>query len=332
MGLAIKGKKIFISGGAGFIGSALVSRLIDDNEITIYDTFRRNSLKDFHIENHPNLRVIRGDVLDGDCIKRNISGSQIVVHLAAIAGIDTVIKSPVTTMKVDLFGTSNMLEAIKDLPSLERFVNFSTSEVFGSYAFRSEENDSTSLGAVGNARWTYAVSKLAGEHLVYSYHHEFGLPTVSIRPFNIYGPGQVGEGAVHHFVVRALKGDDIIVRGKGDQIRSWCYIDDIIDGIILTIENDRAEGECFNIGNPRGTVTIYGLALAVVRVTYSQSRIVFVPNSEPDVELRIPNIDKATSILEFSPKIDLEEGLKKTVNWYYEKITSNTARPAAVVA
>jgi nucleoside-diphosphate-sugar epimerase len=329
--LSVSGRKIFISGGAGFIGASLISRIIDDNYIVVYDNLSRNSLKDRRLENHSNLRIVQGDILDLDNIKRHIAGADTVIHLAAIAGIDTVIKSPVRTMQVNLLGTSNMLQAASELPDLKRFVDFSTSEVFGSYAFRSEEGDTTALGAVGSARWTYAVSKLAGEHLTYSYYVEHGLPALSIRPFNIYGPGQVGEGAVHHFVMRALKGEDIIVRGNGDQIRSWCYIDDIIDGLISGLENDKAIGESFNIGNPRGTVTIYGLALAVIRVTYSKSRIVFVPKDKDDVELRIPNIDKARAILNFEPRVDLEEGLKKTADWYYDKIYSNTACQTALV-
>ncbi len=326
------GKNIFISGGAGFIGSAIIVRLVDNNKITVYDNFRRNSLDGRRLENHPNLKIVKGDILDFDDIQRHIAGSEIVIHLAAIAGIDTVIKSPIATMHVNMLGTSNMLRAASEVTSLERFIDFSTSEVFGSYAFRSEEGDSTSLGAVGNARWTYAVSKLAGEHLTYSYYKEKSLPALTVRPFNIYGPGQVGEGAIHHFVTKALKGEDLVIRGNGDQIRSWCYIDDIIDSLVMALENENAVGESFNIGNPRGTVTIYGLALAIIRVTYSKSRIVFVPRDLVDVELRIPNIDKAKSILGFQPKIDLEEGLKKTADWYYDRIYADTACQVEPVA
>lgn len=330
--MSISGKNFFISGGAGFIGSALIARLIDDNKIVIYDNFRRNSLNGRRLENHSNLKIIKGDIVDFDDVRRHMEGSEIVIHLAAIAGIDTVIKSPVATMQVNMQGTANMLKAASELNSLERFIDFSTSEVFGSYAFRSEEGDTTSLGAVGNARWTYAVSKLAGEHLTYSYFKEKGLPALTIRPFNIYGPGQVGEGAVHHFVARALKGEDLVIRGNGDQIRSWCYVDDIVDGVLLALENENAVGESFNIGNPRGTVTIYGLALAINRVTYSKSRIVFTQRDQVDVELRIPNIDKAKSILGFQPKIDLEEGLKKTADWYYDRIFADTACQVEPVA
>jgi nucleoside-diphosphate-sugar epimerase len=328
----IEGKRIFITGGAGFIGSAITGRLVDQNQVTIYDNLSRNSLKDAFFKDHRNITLINGDILDYETLAKSMKQADIIIHLAAIAGIDTVIKSPIHTMKVNLLGTFNVLEAASQLDKLDRIVEFSTSEVFGAYAFRSEENDSTALGAVGNARWTYAVSKLAGEHLSYSYHSERHLPTVSIRPFNIYGPGQVGEGAIHHFVTRALQNQDLTIHGDGDQIRSWCYIDDLLDGVILATEKPVAIGNSFNIGNPRGTITINGLALAVVRVTYSKSKIVYVPKNFVDVELRIPNIDKAKKLLGYKPRIDLEEGLKRTATWYYGKINGHKAHQAATVS
>jgi nucleoside-diphosphate-sugar epimerase len=319
----IEGKKIFITGGAGFIGSSLIGRLVNSNQIVIYDNLSRNSLKNTIYRDHRNIKLIEGDILEYDKLASSMKGAKIVIHLAAIAGIDTVIKSPIKTMNVNLLGTLNVLKAAAIQTSIERVLDFSTSEVFGSYAFRSEENDTTALGAVGNARWTYAVSKLAAEHLAYSYYSEKKMPVLSIRPFNIYGPGQVGEGAIHHFIVNALTNQDLIIHGDGDQIRSWCYIDDFINGVLLSIVKPEAIGQCFNIGNPRGTITIHGLALAVLRATYSKSKIVYMKKDHADVELRIPNIDKVKKILGYQAKVDLEEGLKKTANWYYEQIYNN---------
>ena len=321
----IEGKKIFITGGAGFIGSSLIGKLVNHNQIVIYDNLSRNSLKNTPFRDHRNIRLIEGDILKYDKLAKSMKGANIIIHLAAIAGIDTVIESPIKTMTVNLLGTLNVLKASAMLDGIERILDFSTSEVFGSYAFRSEENDTTALGAVGNARWTYAVSKLAAEHLAYSYYSEKKMPVLSIRPFNIYGPGQVGEGAIHHFIVNALTDRDLIIHGDGDQIRSWCYIDDFINGVLLSIVKPEAVGQCFNIGNPRGTITIHGLALAVLKATYSKSKIVYMKKNQADVELRIPNIDKAKKILGYHAKIDLEEGLKKTANWYYEEIYNNKA-------
>jgi nucleoside-diphosphate-sugar epimerase len=239
--------------------------------------------------------------------------------MASIAGVDTVLKNPVVTMEVSLEGTLNALRAAHAVGGVRRFIDFSTSEVFGSYAFRVREADVTSLGAVGEARWTYAVSKLATEHLAHNYYRQYQLPTCSIRPFNIYGPGQVGEGAVHAFVVRALRNEPIQIHNDGDQIRSWCFIDDIVNGIELALTRDEAVGESFNIGNPRSTVTIYHLARMVVELAKSSSPIHFVKWDFPDVQLRVPDVRKAEEKLGFRPQVELDVGLQRTIEWYRQR-------------
>jgi nucleoside-diphosphate-sugar epimerase len=313
--MSLTGKKIFVTGGAGFIGTALCGRLVEDNEIVIFDNEHRNALRYTDLKAHKNVRFIKGDVLNYESVLESMKGCQIVVHLAAIAGVDDVFNHPVLTMKVNMLGTYHVLEAALH-NGIQRLVDFSTSEVFGSYAFRVQEADVTSLGAVGETRWTYAVSKLATEHLAHNYFREFGLPTVSIRPFNIYGPQQVGQGAIHSFVVRALKGEDLIIHNDGSQIRAWCYIDDIVEGVLLTLVKDEAVGQAFNIGNPRSVVTVYHLAREVVRLSNSVSQIKFETVDRADVELRIPNIVKARKLLGFEPQIDLEAGLLRTIDWY----------------
>jgi nucleoside-diphosphate-sugar epimerase len=312
----ITGKRLFVTGGAGFIGTALIHRLIDDNSVVVYDTLARNALAATRLLNHPNLTLVQADVLDEAHLRSAMAGSQIVIHLAAVAGVDTVMRSATRTMAVNMVGTLNVLKAAVELERIDRFMDFSTSEVYGTYAFKLGENETTNMGAVGNARWTYAISKLAAEHLAHSYHKEFGLPVVSIRPFNIYGPGQIGEGAIHVFVTRALRDEDLKIHGDGDQIRSWCYIDDIVDALLLALEHPAAVGEVFNVGNPRGTITILSLAQMIVRLCNSSSRIVFEPKTYMDIELRIPRIEKAKTILGFRPQVELEEGLLRTIAWY----------------
>jgi UDP-glucose 4-epimerase len=312
----LAGKTILITGGAGFIGSAFVSRVISHNRVIIYDNMSRASLVGQTFAGHPNLTLVQGDVLDYALLAESIREANIVVHCAAIAGIDTVIKKPTKTMRVNLLGTANVLEAARHAPGLEQLVNFSTSEVFGQSAFRVEEGDATRVGPVGEARWTYAVGKLAGEHLARAYYDEFALPVTTLRPFNIYGPGQVGEGALMIFVQRAIEGQDIIIHGDGNQIRAWCYIDDFIDGLLLTLTHRDSVGESLNIGNARAVVTIYVLAKTIVRVLNSTSRIRFVEKGYPDVELRVPSIAKAKDILGFEAKVDLEEGIALTAEYY----------------
>jgi UDP-glucose 4-epimerase len=311
----LTGKNVFITGGAGFIGSSLIERIIDDNHVVVFDNLRRDSLKSRSFANHPNLTVVHGDVLDYPELHKAMRGAQIVVHCAAIAGIDTVIKSPTETMRVNMIGTAKVLEAARTLTTLERLVDFSTSEVFGQSAFRSEETDITSIGAVGEARWTYAVSKLAGEHLTKAYHQEFEMPTVTVRPFNVYGPGQVGEGAMIIFIDKAMRNEDITIHGDGNQIRAWCYIEDFIDGLLLSMTHPNAIGESFNIGNARAVITIYGLAQTIVRVLGSESKLVFASRSGADIELRVPSVEKARRLVGFEASVDLEEGILRTAKY-----------------
>lgn len=311
----IKGKTIFITGGAGFIASTLIARLAADNCIVVYDNYTRNTLKSTPYNDHPNVTQVQGDVLEFDRLKHAMRGAHIVVHAAAIAGIESTLRNPVTTMRVNMIGTANALEAAHQVGGIERFLEFSTSEVFGSQAFRVSEAAQTVTGAVGEARWTYAVSKLAGEHLAHAYFKQYQLPAVTVRPFNVYGPGQTGEGALSIFIRKALKDEDLLIFGDGAQIRAWCFVDDMVEGVLCTLEHPNAIGESFNIGNARAVTTIYGLAEAVCRVVGAKSRILFRPALSADIELRIPNVDKALDRIGFAAKVDLEEGLRRTVQW-----------------
>ncbi len=311
------GERILVTGGAGFIGSTLIRRIIDDNEVVILDTFGRDALR-YHpgLAEHPNLAIHRGSVLDPDAVRRAMEGAGVVVHCAAVAGIDSVGVHPTRTMRINVIGTWRVLEAAVEAGSVRRFIDFSTSEVFGQRAWKVSEHDVTTVPPVGESRWTYAVSKLATEHMAKAYHDEFGLPVVCLRPFNVYGPRQVGEGAIHHFIRRAVAGEQLTVHGDGSQIRAWCYIDDMIEALCRSLMLDAAVGESFNVGNPSATVTIAGLAERIVRLAGSSSEVVRVERAGPDVELRVPDVEKAARLLDFRAAVDLDEGLKRTISWY----------------
>jgi UDP-glucose 4-epimerase len=313
----LTGKNIFVTGGAGFIGTTLIERLVAENRVTAYDNLTRNTLQSRpELAGHPNLKLVQGDVLDLAQLTAAMAGHDTVVHAAGIAGIDTVIKSPVRTMRVNMIGTANALEAAQAAGVAHRFVDFSTSEVFGSMAYRSAETDQTVAGSAGEARWTYAVSKLAGEHLAKAYHAECGLPVVTVRPFNVYGPGQTGEGAMQIFIQRALRGEDISIYGDGTQIRAWCFVDDFVECLMRCLENPRAVGESFNIGNARAIMTTLGLAQMVCRVLDSKSKVLFKPALSADIALRIPSVDKAEELLGFKAQVDLEEGILRTAEYF----------------
>ena len=318
--MALSGKRIVVTGGAGFIGTTLARRLVDENEIVAVDNLHRDTLGGTDLNQHPNFRFVQGDVLDAELLAEVVRGATHLVHAAAIAGVDTVIESPVRTMRVNLIGTYNALEAaLRTKDTLERFIEFSTSEVFGTYAFKVDEQHVTTQGSVGEARWTYAVSKLAGEHMAHAYHDELGLPTVTVHPFNVYGPGQIGGGAIRAFIEAALAERDLTIHGDGSQIRAWTYVTDMVSGVLLCLEHERAVGQTFNIGNPRSAVTIYDLAQRIKRLSGASGDIVFQPLHYADVELRIPNVEKARAELGWEPLVELDEGLQKTIAWYREK-------------
>jgi UDP-glucose 4-epimerase len=284
----MRGGRLFITGGAGFIGSMLIERLVPENEVAVFDSMSRDALQHREIDpaDRARIKIYQGDVTDGDALAAAIADFRPthVVHCAAIAGIDTVIKSPTSTLRVNILGTANLLDALHraDL-DLQRVVLFSTSEVFGQQAFQSAETSSAVIGPVGEARWTYAVSKLADEHFGFAYFKEFGMPTTVVRPFNVYGPGQMGEGALSIFIQRALRNEPIEIHGDGAQIRAWLYVDDMIEGVTRALTMDEAVGESFNIGNSRAVTTIYGLAQTVTRILGSSSTIGFSGRHVADV-------------------------------------------------
>jgi UDP-glucose 4-epimerase len=323
--VALTGKKILVTGGAGFIGTTLIRRLVDANEILALDNLHRDTLSGSELAEHPNLTFVQADVLDADAVRRAAEGATHIVHCAAIAGVDTVINNPVLTMKVNLIGTYNVLKAACAVGTVERLIEFSTSEVFGTHAYNVREGAVTTTGSVGEARWTYAVSKLAGEHMAHAYHDQYALPTVTVRPFNVYGPGQVGGGAIRKFTEDALAGRDLEIHGDGSQIRAWCYVDDMVECLLLCLERPEAVGQSFNVGNARSAVTIFDLAQRIKRISGCPGEIVFVPRNYVDVELRIPNVEKAREALGFAAAVELDDGLERTIAWHRARLASATA-------
>jgi len=313
--------RILITGGAGFIGTTLAERLVDNNKVVLLDTnFDHNAFAFSRLKNHKNIEMANIDILDASKIRQITKDVQIVVHMAARLGVHEVIHNASYTLDVNYIGTSNLLKAVSLNSSCKRFIFFSTSEIFGSSAFNVVENGSSILHSIQDARWCYCLSKLAAEHLAFSYFREKDLPVVVIRPFNIFGPRRIGENVTRKFILNALQNKDLTVYGDGTQIRAWCYIDDFCDAVLKSIEVEDAIGEAFNIGNPNNTVTAYELAKKVIRLCNSQSRIVFEKPDFIDVDIRVPSIAKARKILGFVPKIDLDEGLSRTIEWFKEHL------------
>ncbi|MCO6390165.1 NAD-dependent epimerase/dehydratase family protein [Aliihoeflea aestuarii] len=314
----LENKRVFITGGAGFIGSQTTKRLFDANEVCLYDNLSRNAMQHTLKGDDSKFRFVQGSVTDEKALSTAIAEFRPthIVHCAAVAGIETVVKRPVSTVEINMLGTTYVLKAAAEVEGVERVVTFSTSEVFGPNAYNADENTSAVIGAVGEPRWTYAVSKLVGEHLTLAYHKQFGLPSVVLRPFNVYGPGQVGEGALSIFIQRALRGETIQIHGDGSQIRAWTYVDDMVQAVLTGLEHPGAVGKAFNVGNPRAVTTIYGLAKDVVRVLGSSSKIEFIEKTYADIELRVPDAAWPKTQIGFEAQVDLEDGIQRTAEYY----------------
>jgi len=308
----IYNKRILITGGAGFIGSSLARKYVEKNKVVVLDNLFRDSLTGTKLAKHKNLIFINGDVTDYKTVEEASKGCEYIIHCAAIAGIDTVVKDPVRTIMVDFLGAQNVLGAANKNKNIEKVVIFSTGEIFGDSA-KIKEDSLAQIKTTGEPRWGYAASKLCSEYLAKAYYTKYHLPIVIIRPFNVYGPFQTGDSAVLSFIKAVVNKENLIVRG-GSQVRSWCYIDDFVEQVAIVLEskNIHTIGEYFNIGNSKEIMTIYNLAKTVIRTLKSDSKIEFFPLIGADIEFRIPSMIKSRNFIKYEPKIDIEEGILKT--------------------
>lgn len=308
-------KKLVITGGAGFIGTHLAERLAGSVDVVLFDNFRRDSLVHTPtLRDNARVTIVRGDVLEPRTLQAAFEGADAVIHLAAIAGVSSYYSEPLRTLHVNILGTINALEAARDA-KVKTFIHFSTSEVFGPDALFVDEESGYRVGPVSDKRWTYATSKLAGEQLTLRAGEAHGFNAIVIRPFNVYGPRQTGEGAIGNFCRAAIAGEPLKVYGEGSAIRAWCYVSDMVDAVDAALRIPAAAGLSFNIGNPTEADTTMGLARRFQR---------FVPNlkivredvTRAEVRARVPNISRARTVLGFEPKIDLDQGLALTLASY----------------
>jgi len=316
----VQNRSILITGGAGFIGSSLAEKLVDHNRVILFDqSFTNGPIQYTSLLRHPNVTPVQGSILEAD-LRSLVQQADVVVHAAAILGVNRVCNSARETLETNYVGTSRLLKALDAKPDLQRFVYFSTSEVFGVNSYRVDEASRPTIGPIAESRWSYAMSKLAGEHLVASYFRETGLPIAIVRPFNIFGPRRIGDYALRRFILRALQGEPLEIHGDGTQIRSWCYIEDFCCALLQMIARPEAIGKDFNIGHPGNTVTIYELAQKVIQLTGSPSPVAFCESPFPDISIRVPSLDKARRLLGYEPKYDLTTGLKLTIQWHRENL------------
>jgi UDP-glucose 4-epimerase len=313
--------RVLVTGGAGFIGSHLVDRLLlDGHSVSVLDnvsTGQKSNL-DRHDKNQ-NFIFINGSVLDQDLLAKCVNSVDYIFHLAAAVGVFTIVNHPLSSLVTNIRGTENVLE-LASKHSTPVFLS-SSSEVYGKNVSNSlRESDDRILGSPTMLRWSYSEAKAIDESLAYAYWTERKLPTRIVRFFNTVGPRQVGAYGmvVPRFVSAAIKNEPITIYGTGEQTRCFGHVLDVIDAIICVAFSDKTIGQVINIGNDK-EISMNNLANKIIEQTSSTSQIKYIPYAEAygdgfeDMERRVPNIDLINSLTGWKPKRGLEEIIEDVV-------------------
>lgn len=329
---------IFITGGAGFLGSHLTELLLaQGDDVWVLDDLSTGSIENIeHIKNHPSFHYRVDSVMNAPLVAELVDRCDAIFHLAAAVGVRLIVESPVRTIETNIRGTEIVLQAAAK--KKKRVLITSTSEVYGkSEKLPFREGDDLVSGPPTKGRWSYACSKAIDEFLSLAYWKERRLPVTIVRLFNTVGPRQTGRYGmvVPNFVRQALNGEPITVFGTGKQSRCFGYVGDVVEALSKLIRTQNAVGEIFNIGNDE-EVSIKELAHRIRRITQSQSEIVYVPYDQAyeegfeDMPRRVPSLEKIGQCIGYRPKTSLDEIIKKVVE--FERNRRAGATPLAASA
>ncbi len=310
-------KNILITGGAGFIGSHLIDFLMATNEYSItcvdnFDNFYDPELKRKNIKPHINnadFKLIEADITDKNLFEKLDGHYDIVVHLAAKAGVRPSIKDPVLYQHVNVVGLQNILEIAK-LKFVKQFVFGSSSSVYGinpNYPWKESDTDLMPVSP-------YASSKIAGEWLGKTYSQLYGMRFIALRFFTVYGPRQRPDLAINNFTRKINTGEPINFFGDGNTFRDYTFVKDTVDGIVSAMKYDKSNFEIINLGN-NNPVTLSQLVSTIEKVLDKKAILNKLPEQEGDVPVTCADISKAQQLLNYNPQIKLEDGLKQFISW-----------------
>jgi dTDP-glucose 4,6-dehydratase len=319
-------EKTLITGGAGFLGSHLCDFFIaQGHEVICMDNLmKKENIENIaHLIGHERFKFVKYDVTEYLHIDGTLDN---ILHFASLASPKDYLDYPIQTLKVGSLGTHKALGLAKEKKA--RFLLASTSEVYGDPMVHPQPESYPGNVDPVVPRGVYDEAKRFGEAITMAYHRTHGLQTRIARIFNTYGPRmRLDDGrALPNFMVQALRGEDITVYGNGTQTRSFCYVDDLIEGIKKLLYSDEAEP--VNLGNPE-EITILNFAKEILDLTGSKSRIIFSALPENDPKVRQPDITKAKTILGWEPRVNRQEGLRRTLQYFKKKLSSKISPPLA---
>ncbi len=313
--------RVFITGGAGFVGSHLAETLLErGDEVYVLDDLSTGSIDNIaHLKSHPKFHYTIDTVTNEPLLAEMVDRCDTVVHLAAAVGVKLIVEQPVRTIETNVHGTEVVLKHANKKKKLVLIA--STSEVYGkSAAVPFAEDADLVLGPTAKHRWAYACSKMIDEFLALAYWKERKLPVIVVRLFNTVGPRQTGQYGmvVPNFVRQALAGQPITVFGDGTQSRSFTYVGDVVRAMVALIDDPRAVGQVFNIGNG-SEISIGALAERIKTMTGSSSPIVKIPYDQAyeagfeDMPRRVPDISKIRALVGYEPTVELDEILTRVI-------------------
>lgn len=303
----LKGKKILVTGGAGFIGSNLIDRLAPDNKVIVLDNLSTGLLSNLD-KSKAQITFVKGDILDKAILKDIIAEVEVIFHLAANVGNIKSIKQPDVDMEINIRGTLNLLEACRRA-KIQRLVYSSSGAIFGECKYLPIDEEHPL-----NPESPYAVSKLAAEKYCLAFHNVFGLPTTAIRYFNVYGPRQDTSeyaNAVSIFLSRTKQGKPLTVFGDGEQTRDFVFVQDVVSANVLAASQPAAVGQIFNIATGQAT-SINRIAEIIRRVSHKVIPITYTNPRAGEVIHSRATIEKARKLLGYNPQTSLDEGLQVT--------------------
>jgi len=307
----LKDSRILVTGGAGFIGSEVVKQLIKKNSfVTVLDNFSSGK-KQYLPKNTKKLKIIKGDITDERTVGKAVKNQDYVIHLAALPFIPDSFYYPADFFNVNTIGSVNLLWKSIQSNSVKRFIQISTSEVYGSaQQVPMDENHITAPHS------TYAVSKLAGDRAAFTLYKENGFPVVIIRPFNSYGPNYTQPYIIPEIMNQLLNGNKELMLGNIDASRDFTFVSDTADGIIRSLNSKKAVGEIINVGSG-DEISVRELAFKIARIAKIKIKIRYDEGRERpyDVNRLICNNKKALKLLGWKPKINMDQGLKKLFQW-----------------
>ncbi|HKV42841.1 MAG TPA: NAD-dependent epimerase/dehydratase family protein [Blastocatellia bacterium] len=324
----LDGDKVLVTGGAGFVGSNVVRRLLERGaQVTVLDDFYTGSEQNLpsSTDSHSSLEVVRGTVTDFDLVSKLVAQSNAVLHLAA-RNIIVSTHNPREDYEVNIGGTLNVLLAAREA-RIRRVVYSSSASVYGNSRYLPvNEDDATNMLS------PYAVSKFAGENYCKAFYESYGLSTAVVRYSNVYGPGQSPDnpycGVVSKFFEFAMKGESPRIHGDGEQTRDFTYVDDAVEATLMSAFSPKAEGQVYNVGTGRET-SVNQLVRIIIDVSGAKVQPAYIDRRDIDnIRRRVVNIEKIRRELRWVPSVTIEQGLKRTHEWL-KTVAERTSRNSA---